>query len=296
MTGAKQTMLSWSRKIDSFEALPESYQAFFKNDPAVLSDFPYVVLVPPIDKPMVRKTEKLMIDRGFEIQVIEKSGSQVISKIFSYSALRFLEAGNILLYSWILIKGLTTDGKENSALIEFNPATGDFLLAPFLEKMRPAARESADADIEAEKAKFDFLSSRNFKLMNYGRNSLVRGETVCQVIFQPEILRSAWKVLGWTFFPKMNTVHLTILTGDELILICEDERSPKVKGSRYGGTWQFIPLHGVTSAAFSEPVNGLITISITFTGGDSIQKHFDAASRPELEQLCGKINQITAQR
>ena len=296
LTGAKQTMLAWSKKIDSFEELPEIYKDFFNDYLASHSSFPYIVLVPPMDKPMVRKTEKLIIDRGAAIQVIERSGSELISKIFSYTSVRFLETGNILLYSWLLIKGVTTDGKENSSMIEFNPATGDSLLAPFLEKMRPAAREAEIVDFETEKAKFDYLSSSNFKLMNYGRNSLLRGETVRNVILQPEILKSAWQVLGWSFFPKMNTVHLTILTDQELILICEDERSPKVKGSRYGGTWQYIPLQGVSSASLSGPVNGLFTLSFNFPGGETIQRQYAADCRPELEQLCSRINQHNAER
>lgn len=296
LTGAKQTMLAWSRKIDSFDTLPEIYKDLFTDYPAGHSAFPYTVLVPPLDKPMVRKTEKLIIDRGTAIQVIERSGSGLVSKIFPYPSVHFLETGNILLYSWMLINGVTNDGQENSAIIEFNPATGDFLLARFLGKMRPPAREASDGDFETEKAKFEFLSLPNFKLMNYGRNSLVRGETVRQVIFQPEITISAWRVLGWSLFAKMNTVHLTILTDQELILIREDERSPKVKGSRYGGTWQYIPLTGILSAGLSENEKGLPTLSIHFPGGEIIQRQYAAACRPELEQLCSRIGQHNSER
>ncbi|MCX6079396.1 MAG: hypothetical protein NTW32_07670 [Chloroflexi bacterium] len=289
LTGAKQTMMSWPRRIESYEALPELYKNFFKAELADHSTFPYVVLIPPIDKPI---TEKLIIEREFAIQVLERTGSQVVEKNFSYPAMQILETGNILLYSWITFRSVTPTGLKSSALIEFNPATGDLLLAPFLNKMRPACLGVDEADFISERAKFDYLSSPNFKFMNFGRNSLVRGEKVSQIVLQPEILEPTWKILGWTFYRTVTTVHLTILTDQELILIREDERTQKIKGGRYGGIWQFLPLRSLISASLTGPSNGLLTLTICLSAEETIQKQFAASSQPELERLCAKIQKL----
>ncbi len=296
LTGARQTMMSWSRRIESYEALPELYKDFFKAELADRSTFPYVVLIPPLDKSPAKTTEKLIIDREFAIQILEWTGSLVVAKSFSYPDLQILEMGNILLYSWITLKGVTTIGLESTALIEFNPATGDLLLAPFLNKMRPVSLVVAEADFLSERAKFDYLSLPNFKFMNFGRYSLVRGEKVSQIILQPEILEPAWKLLGWTFSRRVTTVHLTILTDDELILIREDERSPKVKGGRYGGIWQFLPLRSLISASLTGPSNGLLTLTLRLSAEETIQRQFADVSQPELERLCAKIQKLIAER
>jgi hypothetical protein len=296
LTGAKQSKLAWSRRIESYEALPEPYKDFFKAELAERSTFPYVILTPPLDKPLRKTTEKLIIERESTIQVLERTGSQVVAKSFPYPAQRILEMGNVLLYSWIRLKGVTTAGLESTALIEFNPATGDRLLAPFLDKMRPTRPGVDEAGFLSEKAKFDHLSVSNLKFMNFGRSSLVRGEKVSQIILQPEILEPASKLLGRTFYRTVTAVHLSILTDQELILIREDERSPKIKGGRYGGIWQFLPLRSLISVSLTGPSNGMLTLTIGLLAGETIQRQFAAASQPELAQFCAKIQKLIAER
>jgi hypothetical protein len=225
------------------------------------------------------------------IQILERTGNQVKLKSYPYQNIRMVEVGNILLSSWIIIRGVTSEGVASSTTIEYNAASERYL-AVFLNKMRPVPLGTDDASFMAEKTKFDYLSELNFKFMNYGRNSLVRGEKVIQTILQPEIREPAWRLLGWTFYRIVSPAHLTILTDQELILIRDDERGKEIRGVRYGGVWQYIPLRSIISVSLARPSNDLLALVITLSPDETLQKIFAVSSKPELEQLRDKIEKL----
>jgi len=291
-TGARQTMASWSRIIESFEAVPEIYKSFLRPYAGEGRTFPYTILSPSLDKFLRKTTEKLIYDLDGAIHILERSGNHVIAKSYPYKTLRVVEVGNILLSSWITVTGLTSEGLATSSTIDFNAATGERLFAVFLNKMRPAPLPIDNVSWGIEKGKFDFLAERNFKFMNYGRESLVRGENVRQIILQPAIRRVAWTFFGWKLYQNISQAHLSILTDKELILIRDDERGQEVRGVKYGGVWKYLPLRSLRSISLTEASNNLLNLVITLTHDETIKRTFEISNRLELEQFRDKIKPL----
>lgn len=288
LTGARQTMSAWSKVIETYETIPDVYRGFFQAHVQTDRELPYLVLTPPLDKFLRKTTEKLIYEAKAAIQILERTGNQVKLKSYPYQNIRMVEVGNVLLNSWIIIRGVTSEGVASSTTIEYNAASERYL-AVFLNKMRPVPLDTDDASFMAEKTKFDYLSELNFKFMNYGRSSLVRGENVIQTILQPEIREPAWTLFGWTFYRIVSLAHLIILTDKELILIRDDERGKEVRGTRYGGVWQYIPLRSILSVSLTEPSDDRLTLVISISSNETLQKIFAVSSQPELEQLRDKI-------
>jgi hypothetical protein len=291
LTGARQTMSAWSKVIESYDTIPAAYQGYFKTRFKGSQKFPYTVLTPALDKSPRKTTEKLICDAEDAIQILERTGSQVSLKSYPYQTVRTLEVGSVLLYSWITINGLTSEGITSSTILEFNTTSARYFTM-FMDKIRPASQGVDEAKFSREKDKFDYLSPLNFKFMNFGRESLVPGETILQVVLQPEIREPAWALLGWTFYRTITPAHLTILTDKELILIRASDHGKEIKGPHYGGVWQYIPLRSITSCALAEPANGRLTISLSLAPDEPIKKIFAASSQPELEQLRAKIQSL----
>ena len=231
----------------------------------------------------------MVCDLNDAIHILERTGNKVVTKSYPYQAIRAVEVGNVLLNSWITISGVTSEGVASSSTIEFSAATGERYFAVFLNKMRPIPQGADNAELNAEKDKFNYLSALNFKFMNYAQNSLVRGENVIQIILQPEIREIAGTLFGWTLYRTLSPTHLTILTDKELILIQDDERAKDVRGARYGGIWHYLPLQSIISVSLTEPANDLLTLVVNLTPDETRQQIFEVSNKPELEQFRDKI-------
>lgn len=284
-------MSAWTKVIGSYEAIPASYASFFEAQRQANQPLPYLVLTPPLDKAQFKSTEKLIYEANEALWILERTGNRVVAKSYPYQTLQMLEMGNVLLYSWLTLRGLTSEGLTSSTTIEYNPATGDRYLAPFVEKLRAVSAETDEPSWLAEKEKFNYLSALNFKFMNYGRNCLMRGEKVLQTLYQPEIREVAWKLAGLTFYRTVTLCHLTILTDHELILLREDERNPKVRGTRYGGIWQYFPLRSLTAVTLAETSHERVTLAIALSPEKRFEKIFASSQKVALEQLCQKIQE-----
>jgi hypothetical protein len=289
LTGGKQTMSSWSKIIESYDAIPVVYRSALDPQLANSKDFPHIVLIPPLDKFLRKTNQKLICDSGDSIQILERSGSQVIKKSYPYQTVAMLEFGSILLRSWISIYGPTSEGVMDSSTFEFNTVS-ERHFSVFINKIRPASIGSDEDAFKTEQAKFDHLSSANFKFMNYGRGSLVMGQKVLQTTLQPEIREPAFKLLGWTFYRTVLLAHLTILTDRELIFIRDDEQGLGKKGVRHGGIWQYIPLRSIDSTSVEEESpDDLLTLVVNLSSGHTLKKSFAASGKTELENLRDKL-------
>jgi hypothetical protein len=293
LTGGRQTMASWSKVIESYETLPDIYKSFFEVQTADDQRLPYTLLTPCLVKPQGKTTEKLIYDTADAIHILEWKGSQVIAKSYPYQAVCTVEVGIILLNSWLTISGVTSTGEASVTTIDFNTSSARHF-TPFLNKLRPESQGADEIKLRVEKDKFNYLSTLNFKLMNYGRSSLLHGETILQIIFQPEIREPIWKMLGSMFQRIISMAHLVILTSHELILIQDVRHNKNAQGPQYGGVWQYIPLRSIKSAVLSETENERLTLSITVSPDKTIEKLFAVSSQPELEQLCAQLQEMIA--
>ena len=294
-TGGKQTMASWAKVIESYAAVPEIYKDSCKTILADSHPFPYVVLAPAISGIRHKAAEKLLCEVNDVFHVWESIGGKIISTAYPLKTICAVEAGSILLYSWLTISGMTSGGITSSSVIPFNTATGRHLL-PFINKMRPASEDVDEADWQAELDKFDYLASANFKFMNFARNSLVRGEKVTRVIWQPQIRRHIFTLFGQSFYRTRALAHLTILTDREVILIGDAESNAENRGVKYGGIFQYIPLRHIAAATVTETTDSLVTLSLTLAfGNQRLDKVFAASNKQALEQFQNKIEQMIGQ-
>jgi hypothetical protein len=292
LTGEKQTREAWTSLIEAYEDVPEIYRDAFEQLVLDHARFPYTLLAPSLIKSMGRTTEKLIVDAREAIHLLERNGSQVIKKSYPYQNIFTVELGSILLGSWLTISGTDNTGAEANSTIDFNTSSLP-LYSIFIDKLRPAPSSYEETQLKTEKDKFDYLSTSSFKLMNYGRESLVCGERVTQILLQTEIKRPVWAVLGNWIDQTVSPAHLTILTDLELILIEDVTHDRKVSQAKYGGIWQYIPLHSIKTAAWREMKSGWITFSINISPDKIIEKLFEASHRNEIEQLCAALQEMS---
>ena len=295
MTGAAQTMTTWARVIDSYADVPDIYKTSCQ---AVLEErepFPYVVLVPSVKDNRLNEVENLLCEINGIFYVWERIGNKVVSSAFPLREIYTLEAGIVLLSSWLTISGLTTAGSAATARIGFNSSSVRHLL-PVINKMRPAPADIDDAAWQVELAAFDYLASANFKFMNYARESMVRGEKILQSILQPKIRRQVFDLFGYKFHRTVGLAHLTILTDKEIIFIRDDEDTTEVRGERYGGVWQYIPLQKIQDVMLTASGNKLLTLTLTLESGiQQLDKVFESSSQDALEELQKKLKQMVGE-
>jgi len=295
MTGAAQTMTTWARVIDSYADVPDIYKTSCQ---AVLEErepFPYVVLVPSVKDNRLNEVENLLCEINGIFYVWERIGNKVVSSAFPLREIYTLEAGIVLLSSWFTISGLTTTGSATTARIGFNSSSVRHLL-PVINKMRPAPADIDDAAWQVELAAFDYLASANFKFMNYARESMVRGEKILQSILQPKIRRQVFDLFGYKFHRTVGLAHLTILTDKEIIFIRDDEDTTEVRGERYGGVWQYIPLQKIQNVTLTASGNKLLTLTLTLESGiQQLDKVFESSSQDALEDLQKKLKQMVGE-
>jgi hypothetical protein len=200
----------------------------------------------------------------------------------------------VLLQSWIKISGIAREGVLATTTLKFNSVT-DSLFAPFIDQIRGAAGDLADADREAEIRTLDSRVQSNFKFRNYARRSLMPGEKIIDALWQPEIRNKLLTLLGRSFFRTVAMTHLLILTERELIVIREDETSPRWRDeSRYGGVWTYIPLDKITSVSLVPKETKLLALVIHLPENDSLESWFVASQQLAVDRFLSQIESRTS--
>jgi hypothetical protein len=250
-----------------------------------------VILTPSLDKFLRKTTEKLICNSDDSLSIFERNGNQVNVRSYFHRDICMLEMGIVLLDTWLTISGKTSQGDTGVSKIEINTTSLRYF-ATILNKLRPAHIPVDKTRFDAEKDKFSYLSTVNFKFMNFGRESLVPGETVLQSLLQPEIRQTLWTLFGKSFYKTLTPAHLAIITDRELILLQDVERIQESKIARYGGVWQYIPLHCLDSVKLSTTPDGRLTLSVHCQPDTTIEKLFERAQQPELQQFRDQLQAL----
>ncbi len=292
LTGARQTMSSWAKVIEPPETVPEVYRNSYNMELGHEPNLPYTVFAPAIAGLRHRTTEKLLCEANDTIYVWERAGDQVALAAYPLETISDLERGEILLFSWITIGGVTKAGEVSSTTIEFNTATSRHF-ARFVNKIRPAPEFLEGCTRDVEQAKFDTLASESFKFTNFARESLVQGEQVQQIVWQPKISKPLTRLWRYTFYQTLSLAHLVILTDKELIVIQDDERSRESRGIRYGGKWHYIALKHIGAVALSAQGDDRVNLSLTLVpGGRRLEIMFAAARKEEIARLQDGLEKL----
>lgn len=294
MTGARQTMTAWSKVLESREEIPAIYQELFSKHFSERAPFPRVIWMPALNRTSGWTTEKLICDTPDVLYIFEKNDKQVNALSYAYDDVYSVEDGNILLDAWLMVSGKTQDGEKRVATLTFN-MTSKRYLEGILHKLRRFPQEvDADAFV-AQKDRFNSLANRNFKFMNFGRESLLPGETVHGFVFQPGIKNPFFTIFGMTLYKPASLAHMVVSTDRELILIQETGSDKELSPARYGGIWQYIPLRCVDSVTVDETADDRVKLLIRYQPGTLIEKVFDRSNLPELERFCMDLQTLIAQ-
>jgi hypothetical protein len=286
------TMITWSQAIGTFEALPEIYQPFIRQlQYETGGELPYMVLTPATEKTIRKTPEQIVCSTRNNLYVIENIDRKLSFTAFPIHQIHFLEVGAILLFSWLTIHGMTTDGVNQSKTIEFNSVSFPHFL-PFINQVRGAPPRLNQPALDQEKRKFYFLAPTAYKFMNYGCKSLMGNEKVLKIIWEPEIREKFFPRLRIPFSHLKSNACLSILTDKELILVQEFDLNNSYRGTRYGGIWRYIPHRCLNSVRLSESNQGKFNLTISLAGETEIQVLFRNENRPHLDEFIQTVEGI----
>lgn len=289
LTGARQTLGSWSRRIESPADLPEAFRRACQPVWETLPVFPYCVFAPVLVGAPRKTTEKLLCLTEEKLYVWERAGNDARLHAQPLETIIDLEVGEILLYSWLTFHGRTETGAVATMTIEFNTASRRHY-APVLEKLRPAARPVTAEAQRAEQAKFQYLATENFKFMNYACASLLPGEKVLASAWQPQIRKPLLKLGRWQWTRTLALAQLTLVTDQEFILIQDDAQVREQRGARYGGKWRYIPWRNVREVALTPAADpDLRVLALTLAGGVRLEVVFAAAREAAAQAVQAAI-------
>lgn len=284
MTGARQTMSTWSRHIETLEDLPPHFQESFGTLPDPGAIFPYTVFAPRMTHRLLRNPENVICDINETWHILKNTGGELEVSSYPLQRITDIELGHILLYSWITVNGQNMEGKSDSSSIEYNAASSRHY-SHFFDQFKAEMVRRDDISLEIEQEKFDILASSTFKFMNYARNSIIPGEEVIHFVWQPEIQVPRFAFNLFPFTRTLTTAHLLILTSNQVILLREDERSNLNRGIRYGGVSHFIPLHNIRSSSLTEQQDNRLIFGLQLCDNRQKEWIFADSLRQELKEF-----------
>jgi hypothetical protein len=280
-----QTRLSWARRVEGYDEVPEPFKAYFdRNVPA--GAFPYAVLTPSYTGFLSRTTEKLLCFCDPWLHVLENRGGEYTCTTFAVDAISAVEAGTVLLKSWLTLTGRTADGSDASVTLKFN-TVGDYLFAPIVERIRGAST-APPADLAAERRHFDHLAEDHFKFMNAAKRSLLPGEHVLASVMQPEMRADLVRLFGRTLHRTRAPAHILILTDRELILVAEEEQSYWSREPKYGSIRTTVPLAQVVDAVLVNAEEAL-QLRVQLPGEMAVTSLFDFERQAALDDLLSAL-------
>jgi hypothetical protein len=283
-TGARQTMATWTHRIETCDQVPAVYRDRFSEQA-----LPYLLLLPPIPRGTGRTSEKLVYEQGDAIHILEHKDGRVIETVHSYSDVFMLETGSVLLDSWLTIGSRTNSAETVRTTLDFNTSSARYYQG-FMEKLRPRASGRQAACLEEEKEKLNPLMTQSYKFMNFGRASLVEGAFVRDLIFQPQVNAPRFPLFGNLIQKLVTPSQLTILTDQELICIQELPSAGWNQKNNYGSLWQYIRLDAIQSAICLQE-DSVTVLKIHLPAGIVVQKIFTISNREKVIELSEKLGE-----
>lgn len=252
--------------------------------------FPYTALTPTF-KGIYRQpeNEKLVCHSGGNIYIVELVASRLSVTCYPLEDICYVENGIILLHSWITICGVSKYGALTLSTLKFNAVT-DHIMAPFVECMRPGTNGTQGVVMSADPNGLKYLANTNLKFMNYARACVRPGETIVQIVLQPEIRTELASLCGVTLSKPISPAHLIILTDCELISIRDDNSQSWWKGPPHGGIRTYMPRQKIGAASLASKGEDTLSLSIGLPGNLNIESLFESSQQNELELLLQRLN------
>lgn len=285
MKHVAKDMETWPRQIKAYEELPKQYQHFFEVFQDGRIPLPYVIFVPAMQWRKRNCKEKLLCLTASEISIYERDNEDIFKEGLTFESIHFIEEGTVLLYSWIKVHG-NADGKLKTIQVEFNTVTKN-LFHPVILELRKGALGYEDKKNEPNNTKIAQLKEKSYKFMNYGLDSLLPGQAIKALMFQPSVYEKAY-----LFFERLlSPAQLHLLTAEEYILIQEEEDKKNDK-SQYSGIWTYIPLKNLRNIKV-RPIaaQGLIELSLEGYYSQKIQATLGSGAKEDLKDYLQQVEQ-----
>ncbi len=287
----RQSMASWSQLVENYDAIPQLFQSACRDLLAGMEPFPYVIYAPSLPGGRRRTNANLLAEVGDTLHIWEQRGDQIEAVAYRTADISMVEEGHVLLYSWMTLRGVTVGDGAVMTTVPFNTVSTPYFLR-FINRFRPQPTAVSAADWQKELARFDFLDTANYKFMNYARDSLLPGQTISQLIWQPRLRQPISTLFGRSLYRTLILPHLTILTPEELIFIGEDLRTTEVRGERHGGVWQYLPLRHIAEVSLSKSGNLLLLSLTLLPGNQRLEKRFAVEQEQELSRFQRELEKI----
>lgn len=277
-----QTMKSWAMEIKTPEEIPRAFKEAFISLVPGNGNFPYTVYSPPYKFNKIKSNARLLLLLPGRLAVLTKIKSEVETVVFAFKDIDYMEQGSVLLSSWIRLEGMAMDRSHQAVWVGFNTVV-DKLFLKFLETIRQTYLRNENGSREMEKDKFSYLADKNFKFMNYSKQSIRDGEEVKNNLFEPEIDVQNFRLFGRVFYKRISPAHLLILSDSEMIILKEPDSR---KLSSYGASCSYIPLDKIESVTSIPDENSKYRSQIIkLKGGKVITLIYREERREELEEL-----------
>jgi len=276
----------WASVIQSYQEIPEEFKKVFPSSEGPWPRFPYIVYAPPDKWGLLKKTNaKLIAIFDHNIFFAEKVKNEIVTIDCEFENINTIERGTLLLYSWLKITG-NTHNNAFIIVIEFNTAV-KYIFEQLIQSLRIAINTiaSRDGELFGEQQKFDYLMKIDYKYMNYAKDSILPGEKIHRMIYQPVVSQKYFK-----FFPIIKIFPgIAILTESEFIIIHDEERQSQ---SRYGGIWAYIPLDRIIDLKLEiDSKTSYLHLNILFPGNESLLLKF-SCEKAELEKLIREFFKV----
>ncbi|PIE32694.1 hypothetical protein CSA56_14495 [candidate division KSB3 bacterium] len=287
------SMKTWPRVLKSYEELPSEFRETLPKDD---STFPYTVFIPeerlsPFQAKRNAQTLCLYDDRLISLEAIQ---GDIVSTSYMLETITALEHGRVLLSSWLTINTLS-----QSKTFTFNTAS-EPAFRPIINAIRPMADNPNSAVFELqrqqEEAKLGYLWKENIKYFNYGKQSILPGETILESVYQPDIRISRLNFFKKPILHKYQTGHVTILTDKELIFIKESKATKKANETAYGALFTYIPLRQIYQINFEEDTKkSACFANITLNDNSRLRIQFSPDTAVNLESFKDACARTSAQ-
>jgi hypothetical protein len=285
----RQTRTSWAYLLTSYNEVPVDFLPFFKSMQETEKPFPYSVTTPSYEGFVHRSPVRIVSLIDDCLFVANKGETTNQALCLPLCDIQHIEFRTALLDSHLHIAGLNRDGRPAQVDIRFN-SVSDTLFKVFVDTIRQFSYKPSKSK---KVFSFDYLEVVNFKMANFSKHSLLKGENIDQLIWQPELRESKIRVhipllihtfLYRTVFPH----HVTMLTDQELILIRESEEIGS--NDTYGGVWDYIPLNKIIEAHLNRTQDGFSILSIEIPKDQFLETLYLPSLHTELETLVNKLN------
>ena len=288
---SEQTQKSWAKKIADYKDVPAEYKSFFSSLQQAEQPFPYTVQCPTFEGFLHKPQDMLVCMIAPHLYIVDKHQHMDEALCFEFSDIGHMQYSSFLLDSTLQISGISQKGEWKSAEMRFNTIS-DYMFLKIVETIRrdtfsPNKKAASYAVVDAE--------TENLKFSNQIRHTLLEGEKLISLIWQPELsnplLGIPMPFLKGTFYYRLIFPSQIVMLTDQEFIQIQESGSPNRINS-YGSIWNFAPLKVIEKVEIRPDEEGHLLFTVASKNGNVIVSKYLSSKKTELENLKGMIDAL----